>query len=40
MRWISLVGAMVLIGVVDWCVLWLVRRSVRGARKLFWKARG
>jgi hypothetical protein len=29
MKWLHFVGAMVLIGIVDWAVLWLLRFSVR-----------
>lgn len=34
---LSLVGAMVLIGLVDWVVLWVVRRAVTFARRLILK---
>jgi hypothetical protein len=33
MKWVSLVGAMVLIGLVDWVVVWALRKAVKLARR-------
>ena len=40
MKVLSLVGAMVLIGCVDWVVLWLLRRGVRQVQRVVMRVRG
>jgi hypothetical protein len=40
MRFLSLIGCMVFIGLVDWAILWALRFSIRHIQRLFVKVIG
>jgi hypothetical protein len=39
-KWVSFIGALVLIGIFDWCVLWLLRKLIRRTRQFVLRFRG